>query len=85
MTLKFLFTSKNEHGHGLPWKWHHLVNSHDGMFTQYRVCNGRDGTKDIYQWENVEELQCEILSDPNLVNEAGRVHLVVTDGAFDAQ
>lgn len=38
----------NDHGRGLPWKLHHLINSNDGTFTEYRLCNGKDGTGDIY-------------------------------------
>lgn len=75
----------NEHGRGVAWKLHHLVHSNEGTFTQYRVCNGNDGTGDIYRWENVEELRREILSDSSLADEGGKVHLVVADGGFDAQ
>jgi cap1 methyltransferase len=73
----------NEHGRGVKWKLHHLINNNDGTFIQYRVCNGSDGTGDIYKWENVEALRREILSDAG--EEAGKVQLVVADGGFDAQ
>ena len=70
----------NEHGRGVSWKLHHILNNTDGTF---KTCYGRDGTGDVYRWENIEALQREITSDTSFVE--GKVHLVVADGGFDAQ
>jgi cap1 methyltransferase len=57
---------------------------------QYNICNGSDGSGNIYNWENVLHLHREItsnLTNANLREEtsSGLVHLVVADGGFDAQ
>ena len=59
-------------------------------FLHYKVCNGSDGTGNIYNWENIMYFRREVISTlqkTNLHNEkiTGLVHLVVADGGFDAQ
>lgn len=79
----------NEHGRGIQWK---LNDIREG-WCNYRVCQGADGTGDIYKWENVESFHHEITTDlhtvglllPPLHAEGGKVDLVVADGGFDAQ
>lgn len=68
----------NEHGHGAPWKLQHMIDdtTNTGTHTHYEICNGTDGTGDVYLWTNVEALA-------QVVNE--KVDLVVADGGFDAQ
>lgn len=79
---------RNEHGKGAQWKLHHIINSNEGTFIQYSICNGNDGTGDVYLWENVVALYREIVSDSAwdfLMSESNKVHLVVADGGIDAQ
>jgi len=81
-----------EQGNGLSWKLQdETYKNNQGMYTQYRVCSGIDGSGDIYQWRNVEQLQRIILNDtvdshlPENLQSSGMVHLVVADGGFDNQ
>mmetsp|Transcript_18591 Transcript_18591/g.28715 ORF Transcript_18591/g.28715 Transcript_18591/m.28715 type:complete len:563 (+) Transcript_18591:105-1793(+) len=97
----------NEHGSGVPWNLQNLQNSvtHNGNHDSsanancsFRVCQGMDGTGDIYRWENIESLCKEIYADlwnsntttPRAAEidnaqHGALVHLVVADGGFDAQ
>jgi cap1 methyltransferase len=72
-----------------------------GTYLQYRICEGVDGTGDVFRWENVETLgemmkadACEqprLKTSPSSTEEAhcnnqvGKAHLVLADGGFDAQ
>jgi len=79
----------NEHGKGTAWKLQDTVSIQNGSSFQYSICDGVDGTGDIFKWENVECLASMI--SQNSRNEGsnsadtGQVHLVVADGGFDAQ
>ena len=91
----------NEQGSGLPWKLHDKtyhskdITNHNGrsVCMKYRVCSGRDGTGDIYNWNNVEHLQQTIRRDTaNRVlplqqqqQPTGQAHVVLADGGFDSQ
>jgi cap1 methyltransferase len=87
----------NEHGSGTDWKLDHMVSLDGGSNAHYRVSAGSDGTGDIYNWANVEDLASDIISDRysdevRTNNDAnlfpgmeGLVDLVVADGGFDAQ
>jgi len=81
----------NEQGRGLVWKLQdEAYNDNRGMYSQYRICSGVDGSGDIYQWQNVEHLQRMIQSDAAITtntdnSHSGKVHLVVADGGFDSQ
>jgi len=76
----------NQDGHGAPWKLQHVLNTATGgTYTRYTICEGSDGTGDVYQWENIEALQQEVLAVCGNIEEPGKVHLVVADGGFDAQ
>ena len=79
----------NEQGSGLAWKLHdEAYRDSRGMYTQYRICSGVDGSGDIHRWENVQHLQQMIHCDntQQLYSlQPGKVHLVVADGGFDSQ
>ena len=79
----------NEHGNGTSWKLSQISKwNYNGTFhTEYKICNGVDGTGDIYTWENVEQLKREIQSDMQCLGMVAdaKVQLVVADGGFDAQ
>ena len=79
----------NEHGTGTPWKLNHVSQSDGSFETNYRVCNGADGTGDIYKWENVLALattiQGELQASGVVADKSNNAHLVVSDGGFDAQ
>jgi len=51
---------ENENGPGLDWKLKHLAMMKEANF---RVCAGVDGTGDILNWENVEDLKMQITLD----------------------
>jgi len=63
----------NEHGKGLAWK----VDNYDAPQMQYRICAGKDGTGDIYNWDNTLALVRDINKTP--------IHAVLCDGGVDAQ
>jgi cap1 methyltransferase len=80
----------NEHGRGLDWRLDHMESVRGGSLSNFHVCGGKDGTGDIYSWDNVRELQKDISVDmtrltPIDLADVGRAHLVVADGGFDAQ
>ena len=70
-------------------------NNSDGNTTpklSYHVCNGMDETGSIYNWDNVLQLQLDIISmapstkgEIRSYNRKSLAHLVVADGGFDAQ
>lgn len=72
----------NEHGHGATWKLQHVLDAaatntiQTPTHVQYEIVHGRDGTGDVYQWQNVEALKSHVQNKANLV---------VADGGFDAQ
>lgn len=90
----------NQDGKGVPWNLKHmhrvvalssssLLEDKCDSSSIFTACEGRDGTGDVCNWDNVEALRDEIHvattergEDP-LVN--GPVHLVVADGGCDAQ
>ena len=58
----------------------------------YHVCNGMDNTGSIYNWDNVLQLQLDIISmapttkgEIRSYNRKSLANLVVADGGFDAQ
>lgn len=94
----------NDDGNGLQWNIKVLSNlsqlngSQNTYCKQWKVCNGQDGTGDIYNWDNVIELSKMIQTDDNRKpsqqnaeksgakdDEQWKVQLVVADGGFDAQ
>ena len=93
----------NDDGNGLQWNKKVLSNlsqSIGGENTyckQWKVCNGQDGTGDIYNWDNVIELSKMIQTDDSekpsqqkeeksgIKDDQWKVNLVVADGGFDAQ
>lgn len=72
---------KNEHGCGLEWKVGSETMRQGDCILRYDVCEGHDGTGDIYVWDNTLFLQQVVQS----VTDCDKVHLVVADGGFDAQ
>ncbi|KAL9188223.1 hypothetical protein ACHAXT_006601 [Thalassiosira profunda] len=93
----------NEDGKGVPWNLAHMErfrlpsddasNATGGVNEklQYQVCTGKDGAGSIYNWDNVLQLQREMVA---LVSEKQAddrdchnplANLVVADGGFDAQ
>jgi cap1 methyltransferase len=76
----------NEHGQGTTWRLQNTCQRHGSFHTSYLICNGADGTGDIYNWENVLFFQREIQRE---LDTAGitqkKMDLVVADGGFDAQ
>lgn len=67
----------NQDGRGCKWKMSHLNDFYEpNQNCDFVVCKGKDGTGDIYNWDNVEHLR-------KIVHE--KVNLVVADGGFDAQ
>jgi cap1 methyltransferase len=79
---------RNEHGEGVVWKLRDLVRRDisTSFEMSYRLCNGEDGTGDIYNWANVLSMQREIVEDLDMEGiERRRMDLVVADGGFDAQ
>ena len=85
----------NEDGKGAHWDLKHLQRYHNNRRKSknkmhYYICNGLDGTGNIYNWDNVLHLQQEVRSiiDKHKTNgesSTGLVNLVVADGGFDAQ
>ena len=81
----------NEFGRGLRWKINEEAWMHNNMYSQFKICNGADGTGDIFQWSNVIALRdcirddfsqsCQTNADPEMAG----VQLVVADGGVDAQ
>lgn len=71
----------NEHGAGLQWRLSDKLSNKRGTTCHYTVCTGRDGTGDIYKWDNVASLHEKMQNDGNTQG----AHLVVADGGFDAQ
>lgn len=68
------------------------VGERTGVYSQFRICSGADGTGDLYCWENVKSLLNLIRSDhtsgiprPSDLDHQQGVDLVVSDGGFDAQ
>lgn len=86
---------KNEHGSGSSWRLGDISVKKKQTFVQYRICNGADGTGDIYRWDNVQYLQKFITTHSSSIQscndidnrtECGtKVQLVLADGGFDAQ
>jgi cap1 methyltransferase len=79
-------TGTNEHGSGAKWK---LDNLRRGNIC-YHICNGADGTGDIYNWDNVLAFQKHVEVDlHNKSVDSGinlsRIQLVLADGGFDKQ
>jgi len=70
----------NEHGQGFDWKLSNHVSKVHATTCQYSVCQGQDGTGDIYKWENVLNLKETMQKHGN-----PKAHLIVADGGFDAQ
>lgn len=92
----------NESGSGILWDIPTLTTlvsksiESDKCVNRWKVCNGKDGTGDIYNWDNVLALQNEIWNgslsydDDNIKSDDDdddkwKVDLVVADGGFDAQ
>lgn len=82
----------NEQGHGLAWKLNDksIHNNENGMYVQYQISSGSDGTGDIYQWRNVQQLQKVMAQGmtkfyPCQEKGGHYAHLVVADGGFDKQ
>ena len=76
----------NDDGQGCQWKLEHMMTRDGGSGMQYRASVGADGTGDIYQWENVDHFQQEILTDStNMAMSDDKVELVVADGGCDIQ
>ncbi len=91
----------NESGSGIMWDIQTLTTlvskriESDERVNRWKVCNGKDGTGDIYNWDNVLALQNEIWNgalsydDHNIqrddYDDKWKVDLVVADGGFDAQ
>lgn len=71
----------NEHGNGARWKLSSARSEDNGFSLDYQVCKGSDGTGDIYQWHNVEDLNRQIHGAIG----TNKVDLVLADGGFDAQ
>ena len=46
----------NEHGTAAPWRMNRSVYLKHACLGQYRICEGADGTGNIYVWENVQHL-----------------------------
>jgi cap1 methyltransferase len=81
-------TGVNEYGQGTPWKLQDAVYFENGTCCQYRVCEGADGTGDIFRWDNVQALRSQLVEDSPQSQqqpEETPVHLVLADGGFDAQ
>lgn len=78
---------RNEQGNGLTWKLQdETITDCHGMYSQYRICTGVDGSGDIYQWQNVQALLQMIQNDTQSDNrQLGRANLVLADGGFDDQ
>ena len=93
----------NEDGKGVPWNLAHMKRFHlpsngasnatggvNGKL-QYQVCTGKDGTGSIYNWDNVLQLEREIVAVVSGKEADDRdchnplANLVVADGGFDAQ
>lgn len=85
---------------GTPWKLQEFSRFEHGTYLQYRICEGVDGTGDVFRWENVEALwemmKADIGEQPRLKtsssteeargnDQVGKAHLVLADGGFDAQ
>ena len=98
----------NDDGCGIRWDMNTLnqlvatQNSDDRKMDNkscWKICNGKDGTGDVYNWDNILELQNEIWNDHEQSNNHNnhykkrrkednddwKVNLVVSDGGFDAQ
>ncbi|GMH93070.1 hypothetical protein TrST_g13707 [Triparma strigata] len=78
----------NEGGRGCPWRLEHLIGVMREGDLGYKVVEGEDGTGDIYNIRNVEELRREVERDSREISSDvmyDKVHLVVADGGFDAQ
>jgi cap1 methyltransferase len=80
----------NELGKGLQWKIDEDAWMENGLYSKYTICDGADGTGDIFQWSNVMELRRLIQADSAADNEqiyaaSFGVQLVVADGGVDAQ
>ncbi len=91
----------NDDGRGAKWDLDTLsritnIHENDNERSKnltWKVCNGDDGTGDIYNWKNVIKLQNDIRSDHNTKktgkdgnnHEDWKVDLAVADGGFDAQ
>lgn len=68
------------------------VGERTGVYSQFRICTGADGTGDLYWWENVQSFVDLIssyhttgVSQPSDLDHQHGVDLVVSDGGFDAQ
>mmetsp|Transcript_23909 Transcript_23909/g.66352 ORF Transcript_23909/g.66352 Transcript_23909/m.66352 type:complete len:412 (+) Transcript_23909:83-1318(+) len=46
----------NEHGDATPWKLNSSAYLENPCLRQYRICEGKTGTGDVFVWENVEHL-----------------------------
>jgi cap1 methyltransferase len=69
----------NEYGAGVAWKIGDFCDYQQRTKLRYQVC--WDGSGDILDWSNVQELIATISKD----SETSKVQLVVADGGFDAQ
>lgn len=84
---------KNEYGDGTPWKLNNSTHFENQSLQNYRICDGVDGTGDVFLWENVEalmKLMIENYAQRCSANggeycEEAKAHLVLADGGFDAQ
>jgi len=75
----------NENGTGLTWKLEDMVHEEGDSKVTFRVCNGEDGTGDIFQWKNVGRLVAVLAGKKLPIRESSKVRLVTADGGFDAQ
>eukprot|EP00522_Entomoneis_paludosa_P018119 CAMPEP_0172446642 /NCGR_PEP_ID=MMETSP1065-20121228/6200_1 /TAXON_ID=265537 /ORGANISM="Amphiprora paludosa, Strain CCMP125" /LENGTH=388 /DNA_ID=CAMNT_0013197813 /DNA_START=15 /DNA_END=1178 /DNA_ORIENTATION=- len=83
----------NEYGEGTPWKLNSKIYAENSFLRQYRICEGADGTGDIFVWDNVESLLSVMMNDYSQYNntnngefrEEAKANLVLADGGFDAQ
>ena len=71
----------NEYGAGVDWKISDFCEQEQRTKLCFRVCPGSDGTGDILNWDNVQQLKTTVAVN----SESAKVHLVVADGGFDAQ
>ena len=96
-------SGSNTDGKGVSWRLDHLERYHlhtnnaqesnksnSNQTLNYHVCNGADNTGSIYNWDNVLQLQSEIISTLPIQEDRKRsyqplANLVVADGGFDAQ
>lgn len=72
----------NEYGSGVPWKMQDFCEEQQRTKLCFQICRGVDGTGDIFDWNNIQQLMKTVAADSET---STKVHLVVADGGFDAQ